>query len=481
MEILHFLATAFTTGLLAVGSIFAPAPSLGDFNPTGGGTYRLTSSIGTSDTTIRLSSFTEPVSGIPYTMAYMDTSIAYGTLDPNTTRSEFISFTGITQNANGTASLTGVTRGLARTPGASDCVTASSTLKQSHSGQSIFILSDSPCFFSEYAVKRNAETVSGNWHITGQWTFDSFPLTPQMATSSYTTAGVAQLATPAQQAASTATSTNGNQAPLVLASKNATSTYSTTTAQNVVVVTGADGAIDPRFLGTTTVTLQANLALAGGATSTIASSSIVAFIASTTPTGTWTKPANLKYIVVEVIGGGGGGGGCTDASRGGGGGAGGPYVRKVIEARLLGSTETVTVGGGGAFGGPSSAGGAAGPTSFGSHVVIPAGGQGATCAAGVSDGGEPVVPTTGGQLTILGQRGGQGAGDGTWALGGAGGSTVYGFGGPGTVANGTLQTDGKAGTGYGGGGSGGANANNTNDTIGGAGSNGAIFITQYFY
>ena len=37
---------------------------------------------------------------------------------------------------------------------------------------------------------------------------------------------------------------------------------------------------------------------------------------------TWTKPAGLKYVVVEVQGGGGGGGGETTAERGGGGGVG---------------------------------------------------------------------------------------------------------------------------------------------------------------
>lgn len=161
--------------LIALGALFgysqysAPTSTtpqtFGDFNPTGGTTYRLQSSIGTTDTTIRLSSFKEPGSNIPYTMAYLNSSIEYGTLDPQTSTREFVSFTGITQNSNGTATLTGVTRGLANTPAAtgSDCTTASSTLRRAHAGQSIFILSDSPCLFAEYAVKRNAETISGIW------------------------------------------------------------------------------------------------------------------------------------------------------------------------------------------------------------------------------------------------------------------------------------------------------------------------------
>lgn len=135
---------------------------LGAFNTTGGGTYRLRSSVSTTDSTLQLSSFKEPVSNLVYTMSYLNATILYGTVEPQTTRSEFISFTGITQNTDGTASLTGVTRGLTRTPAGSTC-TASTTLAQRHPAQSTFIISDSPCYFAEYAVKRNDETVTGQW------------------------------------------------------------------------------------------------------------------------------------------------------------------------------------------------------------------------------------------------------------------------------------------------------------------------------
>lgn len=138
----------------------AAAPALGAYNPSGGGTYRLSGSIGTVNTSITLSSFKEPVSNVPYTMSYLNSDVAYGTLDPQTVTSEFISFTGITQNSSGSATLTGVTRGLNRT-NVGDTCTASSTFKQPHSGQSIFILSNSPCLYSEYVTKRNAETISG--------------------------------------------------------------------------------------------------------------------------------------------------------------------------------------------------------------------------------------------------------------------------------------------------------------------------------
>lgn len=83
---------------------------------------------------------TEPVSGVNVTMALMNTTIAYGTIAPKTAQSEFISFTGITQNADGTATLTGVTRGLKR----GDNYTSSATFQLPHPGQTIFILSDQP-------------------------------------------------------------------------------------------------------------------------------------------------------------------------------------------------------------------------------------------------------------------------------------------------------------------------------------------------
>lgn len=127
------------------------------YNPSGGTTYNLGSSIGSTDTTILLSSFLEPISGVPYTMALMNTDIAYGTIAPVSAQSEFVSFTGITQNVDGTASITGVTRGLKR----SYPFDSSSTFKIPHAGQSIFILSDAPQVFNSYAGLTNNNSFSG--------------------------------------------------------------------------------------------------------------------------------------------------------------------------------------------------------------------------------------------------------------------------------------------------------------------------------
>lgn len=158
---------------MAISSWLSPQPQLsGVFQPTGGGTYRLQTSIGISNTSLTLSSFKEPTSNIPYTMTYMGSDIAYGTIDPSVNgKSEFVSFTGITQNGDGTATLTGLKRGLTRTNG---CV-ASTTLAQTHAGQSIFILSNSNCFYSEFAERRSNELIPGAWTAssTNPWKYDN--------------------------------------------------------------------------------------------------------------------------------------------------------------------------------------------------------------------------------------------------------------------------------------------------------------------
>lgn len=149
------------------------------FNLAGGQVYTLSGSISSTATSITLSSFTEPVTGTVYTMANLNTDIAYGTIAPKTTSSEFISFTGITANANGTATLTGVTRGLAK----KYPFTTDASYKLPHSGQSQFILSDAPQAFNKFVSVENTET------IAGVKTFSSFPITPSSApTTDYQTA-----------------------------------------------------------------------------------------------------------------------------------------------------------------------------------------------------------------------------------------------------------------------------------------------------
>lgn len=186
-----------------------------------------------------------------------------------------------------------------------------------------------------------------------------------------------------------------------------------------------------------------------------------------TSSGTWTKDANLKYVVVEVIGGGGAGGGMSNVGRGGGGGGAGGFSRKTILSSALGSTETVTIGAGGT-GVSGSTGNNGSTTSFGAHCSATGGTGG--------EGGAGATPGTGG----TGASGdfnisGQGGGSGSVSLGiaGSGGNSHFGGGGPGQDSTG----NGVAGTS--GGGGGGAVSGGSAQT-GGNGGNGIVVVTEYY-
>lgn len=84
-------------------------------------------------------------------------SIGYAVLEPGTSREESISFTTVTQNANGTATLTGVVRGLQFV----SPYTTSSALKQAHAGGTPFILTNSASYYEEFVDVRNTQDVSG--------------------------------------------------------------------------------------------------------------------------------------------------------------------------------------------------------------------------------------------------------------------------------------------------------------------------------
>ncbi len=208
-------------------------------NVTGGGTYRLASSISSTQTTIKLSSFREPISNVPYTMTYLNSSLEYATLDPQTNSSEFVSFTGITQNSDGTAILTGVTRGLSR----SYPYTASSTFQVTHSGQSILILSNAPQIYNDIYNYINNASYAG--------TVDA----------SQNIKGIVEEATGAEAAAHKADGSGDTTAPLALTASNASSTRTANTPQ-IVVSSSTDGYIDASYVrnlssvilnGTTTI------------------------------------------------------------------------------------------------------------------------------------------------------------------------------------------------------------------------------------
>jgi hypothetical protein len=123
-------------------------------------TYYLSGSgITSSASSIGLTSFTIKQSGQELITADFGNTI-FLTLEPGSaTRQEFAQCTTVTQGAGTAATLSGCTRGHSPIPDYS----ASTTLRFPHSGGTAIIVSNSPSFYANFAVKNNDETISGLW------------------------------------------------------------------------------------------------------------------------------------------------------------------------------------------------------------------------------------------------------------------------------------------------------------------------------
>ncbi len=158
--------------------------------------------------------------------------------------------------------------------------------------------------------------------------------------------------------------------------------------------------------------------------------------------GTWTKPADVTKILVEVVGGGGGGqSGFGSGGGGGGGGGAGGYSRKLIGVGGI-SSVPVTVGAGGdieATGSTSSFGGYCSATG-GVHNPVGEGGSG-----GAGSGGD--INTTGGDGQSRASTAGGHGGGGFFGGGGHQGvdATTYGGGGGGGYYTSSFTGKGYAG------------------------------------
>lgn len=140
-------------------------------------------------------------------------------------------------------------------------------------------------------------------------------------------------------------------------------------------------------------------------------------IRSYTTSSTWTKPRNLKFVMIECIGGGGSSGGCPAASGSqigvsGASGA-GAYARAIINADLMSATHTVTVGAGGTAPGPGGNGSNGGDSSVNTPFVLSAEGGFGSFAGTVGSG---VVTVTG----RPGGNAGSGPATGLWQSGNTG-------------------------------------------------------------
>lgn len=279
--------TALIGGLLGAGLLLSKrisepavqqAQSFGSFTPVGGQTYTLAGAgINSSASSITLNSFQTP-DGRLLTMS-MFGSIGYAVIDPNSpSRIEDITFTGISQNSNGTAVLTGVSRGM-------DFVTpytASSTLAYSHAGGSYLILSNTAGFYGQQFLFSNSVSTStatlvfastspprydGTTDFSGNSLFlidrayvDALTIQGS-PTSTFSGMGQIRLATNLQVASSTASSTDLGGQPLTISSKFSTTTPGTqcnSGAWNCVPVAYVSGKLSQLWLD-----LTANFAWTG--------------------------------------------------------------------------------------------------------------------------------------------------------------------------------------------------------------------------
>lgn len=184
----------------------------------------------------------------------------------------------------------------------------------------------------------------------------------------------------------------------------------------------------------------------------------------------WTKPAGLKYIVLELVGAGGAGGNGSGLGNTGGGGGGGGYCRKTIAVATLGATEKISMG----IGGTDAAAGngtSGNSSAFGSHCSA-TGGAGGTSTANDGNGGLGGIGS-GGDINSRGNGGGAGGIDlgsaSQLVAGGTGGSSYFG-GGAQALESGAAPS----GTSYGGGGAGGTAG------VGGSGAQGFVTLTEFY-
>jgi hypothetical protein len=182
-------------------------------------------------------------------------------------------------------------------------------------------------------------------------------------------------------------------------------------------------------------------------------------IQSFTASGTWTKPAGVSTVYVQVWGGGGGGQNGAN-NQGGGGGGGGGYSAGLVDVT---GDVTVTVGNGG------TAGVAGGLSRFAGATTI-TGNGGGTGNGGTGGTG------TGGTINLSGATGAPGEGNDGGGGGGGGGSPFGGAGGGGGAGANAANpsTAGGAGTRPGGGGGGGS------ENAGAGGTGGAGLVIVYY-
>lgn len=421
--------------------------------PIAGQTYTLAGSgISSTATEFDLVSFTIPQSGVKIQDAQMSETF-YVTFEPGSrSRQEIASCTTVVQNSDGTATISGCTRGLSPiTP-----YTASTSLQFAHNGGTSVIFSNPPQLYNQAAFKDNDETITGSWNFpTPSGGFNA-------ATKSYVdsivnggTVSYDQIIVAGQAGETMATGTlvyfNGADQEWYKVDVDSTSTYvdkylgiTQGTGVNGGTITGGGvlvAGLDQTQTGMTAGSVYYAAGTAGAITTSVTAQPIGvaedtnklyfqpqlllpteagsnawtgtnSFSATTTFTGrvvgavrrteylassTYAKPSGLAFLVVEAWGG--GGGGETNSSAIAGGGGGGAYKRCVIDPDAMAATNQILIAAGGA-GGTSAGDG--GNTIFGDGLCIAYGGQGAKGGGSGGTGGYGGFEATNGSSTAQG-------------------------------------------------------------------------------
>lgn len=404
------------------------------------------SGITSSATSIRVSALTTP-NGYPIQTADLVGGVGnvfYGTIEPSSARKETVSCTSVAQNGDGSATVSGCSRGLLFTYP----YTASTTLARAHSGGSAFVLSNSPQLYNDIITYVNNAMAAG--------TVDASP----------TVKGVVEVSTAAEAASHAQNGSGNTSAYLALTTNVSSSTRAANTAQ-VVVSSSTDGYIDSSYLNGV-ATLSANNVWTGRntfSTTTATTTNIGSFpayqigknIQVFTSSGSFTPPSGVSVVKAEVVGAGGAGAAGSANTIGGGGGGGGAYCLKYANLSATTSVGVVVGTGGSSTGGTSS---------FGPSFCSAAGGNIGGTDGSAGSGGM----STSGDVNVTGQGGCSGAvGVGAGSSGGGcGGNTVLGGGAQG-VKN---SAGGINGGNYGGGGSGAGNGQTA-----GNGASGIVIIS----
>ena len=207
-----------------------------------------------------------------------------------------------------------------------------------------------------------------------------------------------------------------------------------------------------------------------------------------TSTQTYNATPGTTTICVDMVAAGGGGAGsaATAAGQVSVGGGGGPGIRMFSRISSGFNGATITIGAGGSGGALGAAGVSGGATSFGGIMSAAGGLGGVSSGAGTATSSQGVGAGAGSSGTYLFASNGVPSSPAIasysmgLAIGGQGGSTIYGAGGTVAIAiASSSNVGGNAANGFGAGGSGGASGATQGGSGGGAGTPGMAFVYEY--